>query len=256
MAKVVSLANTKRAAFIKLALSSLQTKDLQVYLGTASQPSAGEALLQKFNDASTIEAPTTGDSLFVVDANVTGNKQNEFISPTATDNISIEEGNVTHHLTLTYNWPYSLDSSNNIYGGTNAFVYVDHIRVYVPPKALLAAQYGAWFNIQPPETGNSYDFGREVFSGGLTMNYQSQMSISLTWTVPGAAVKTGQTWKYQLLYQHQAGTFWTQTTTITLPSCAKVTSLTKLKAGPNKTYTVTGSLKTDTTYAVEYTCAG
>jgi hypothetical protein len=78
----------------------------------------------------------------------------------------------------------------------------------------------------------------------------------MSWTVPGAAVESGHTWTYQLLDQREAGIFWTQNTTITLPSCAKVTSFSSLKAGPKNTFTETGPLTADTTYAVAYTCAG
>ena len=272
-AKIISLANTKRTEFVSLAVSALQTKDLQVYLGSATTPSPGEALLQQFDLASNIQYPKTGDSLFVVDANVAGNKQNQYISTTATDDILIgAQGTVTHNLTLTYNWPYSTASSNNTFGGINAFVYTDHIRIFVPPKASLiasyvssaATNYVAWNSYQP-ETGNAWDFSREVFAGDLNFNYPGQVTLYFSWTVPNAAVKSGHTWTYQLVYQHQAGIpsakysnteLYTQTTQITLPSCAKDMKLTNLKAGKTNTVTVTEPLTTDTTYAVSYTCAG
>jgi hypothetical protein len=278
MAKVVSKANSQRKAFVRLAVKALQTKDLQIYLGTSTQPSPAEAVLEKLNLASEIQAPATGDTLMVVDANVTGNKQSIYVYNSETDSISIAaNGDVTHTLTLTYNWPYNVNSSNNNYG--DPFQYLDHIRVYAPIKSALNNEYEAGYNgtysfdqCSPPTTYGYIpctDFGLAVFTGDLNMYYQNvpgvtqnAVSITLSWMVPGAAIKSGNTWVYKLLLQHEAGIFhWTQTTTISLPpSCTKVTKLTgKMKAEKNTTpttVTVTGPLTADTTYEVDYTCAG
>jgi hypothetical protein len=244
--RVKALATTKRSDFVKLMVLSFQRKDIQMYLNS----SQGEALLQQFHIASTIDAPKNGDSLLVVDANITGNKANNFISYTNQDNVTLDaQGNATHHMTLTYNWPVSAASTANDYGDNTE--YLDYVRVYAPPQAQLQAQSG-W----TPE-GVSTAFGRRVFAGRFYMKYGSKSSITLTWTVPHAAYQDAQGWHYTLLFQHQAGLIWTANTQLSLPSCAKVTSLNTFKAIPNSTntYAVQGYLSTDATYGITYTCS-
>ncbi|MEO7003337.1 MAG: DUF4012 domain-containing protein [Ktedonobacterales bacterium] len=244
LARVKVIANAKRSEFVHLLVSSLQTKDVQVYFNA----SGAEAVLARYHAASTIDAPPTGDSLLVVDANIIANKANDFIHYTMQDNVTLDaQGNATHHATLTYRWPVSAESSANNYGSTT--YYKDYVRVYAPPQATLQAQNG-W-----EAQGASTAFGRKAFAGILRLDYGATASITLTWTTPHAVVKSGATWQYQLLFQKQAGNTWNATTQITLPSCASnVGQITKLKSGANHTYSAQGYLYTDTTYALSYTC--
>src|SRR5262249_11059633 len=128
-ARVRQIAPTAMSQFVSLLYSSLHTKDLQIYLNAP----AGETLLQHSQIASTIQAPA-GDSLLVVDANVNGNKDNNFIHYTLQDQVAIDaSGNTFHHTTLTYNWPYTQESVLNNYGDTSR--YVNYGRIYLPPNS-------------------------------------------------------------------------------------------------------------------------
>ena len=242
--RVKAIASAKRSEFVHLLVSALQTKDVQVYFNA---PGA-EAVLMRYHAASTIDAPKTGDSLMIVDANVIANKANDFIRYTMQDNVSLDaQGNATHHATLTYRWPVSSESSANDYGSTT--FYKDYLRIYAPPQSTLQAQSG-W-----AAQGSDTAFGRRVFIGILYLNYGSTVTISLTWTTPKAAVQNGKTWQYSLLFQKQAGITWNATTQITPPSCASnIGQLSKLKAGANHAYIAQGYLYMDTTYALSYTC--
>src|SRR5262249_2845473 len=141
---------THMAQFLHLFQHALQTKDIQIYLNAEE----GEALLQKLHIASTIEAPETGDSLFVVDANISGAKSNYFITNTLRDQVTIDaSGNALHQTTLTYAWPESDYASKNNYGHDGKFRYDDYVRVYVPQSAVL---------------NNPYDAGWTFDAGALT----------------------------------------------------------------------------------------
>lgn len=247
MDKVKSLLKTERTKFVKLAFSALATKDVQVYF---NNPIA-ENILQKHHLASTLDAPTTGDSLFVVDANVIANKANNFITYSMVDDVTVDsKGNATHYLTLTYNWPQSAAYDANAYG--TKYFYNDYVRIYVPPKATLISQSGWNYN------GQQLEFGRAVFAGFLSFWYGSTATISVSWVVPGAAVKSGNAWTYQELIQHQAGNIWTVSMGIALPAaCGQVSSVTapwKAVTGKMPGATFKGPLTEDGTYQTVYTC--
>jgi hypothetical protein len=246
MARVKQILSAKRSQFVRLALDAFSTKDVQIFFNN----SVAEQILQKHSYASMIEAPTTGDSLLVVDANVIANKANDFISYTMTDKVSIDANGVaTHKLTLAYNWPVSAASSANDYG--SKYFYRDYVRVYVPPQASLLSQSGWAYN------GQSKGFGRLVFAGYLSLWYGGSQTITLSWKTPNAAVKSGSSWTYQELVQHQAGNIWTASMQLSLPSCGKVTGVTApWKATTNADgATFKGNLTVDETYTTTYSCA-
>lgn len=187
-----------------LLLNGLQTKDMQIYFNAAP----AENLLSLFHVASTIQAPA-GDSLFVVDANIAGDKANQYITSTLHDQVTIDNvGSVMHHTTLTYTW----SGDGPVYGSG---LYRDYVRVYVPPESVLQSQQG-W-----QVRGTSTAFGREVWAGFFTLTYGQVQTITLTWVEKGTAKKTTTSWHYQYLIQHQAGTQWQVNIQLMLPSCAK-----------------------------------
>lgn len=241
--RVRQIAPTALPKFISLFLNSLHTKDIQIYLNSPSV----EAILQQYQYASTIQAPA-GDSLFVVDANIISNKANYFMKYTINDQITIDtSGNALHTTTLTYNWPYSLASQQNNYGGIKDR-YTDYVRIYAPPGSILQSQDG-W----TPQ-GASQAFGREVWAGIFKLAYGSSGKITLTWMVHGAAIHDTHGWHYRYLLQRQAGITWKLNMQVALPGRAHITG----HSGSlllNKNGALAQPLTTDSRLGIDYTCS-
>ena len=78
---------------VQMLVSSLHTKDLQIYFKAAP----AEDLLKLSDLNATIQAPAS-DSLFVVDANIAGDTANQYITNTLNDKVTIDDnGDATHH---------------------------------------------------------------------------------------------------------------------------------------------------------------
>lgn len=242
-ARIEQILPTSIGKFASLMFSSLHAKDIQIYLNSTQ----AEDLLQQNHFASTIQDPAS-DSFFVVDANIISNKANYFMTYTLHDQVTIDaSGDATHHATLTYNWPQSANSQQNNYGGiTNA--YSDYVRIYVPPDSTLQTQNG--WNAQ----GTSQAFGRKVLAGVFHLQYGHSGTITLTWTVPHAAVHNAQGWYYHYLLQRQAGIVWNVNLQVALPACAHFLRTTgSLK--PNTAGVIAQSLTADSDLGVDYTCS-
>lgn len=248
MEQVKAMAGTpKLGQIIHLFVDGLHTKDLQIYLNA---PPA-EHLLQQFHLGSTIEAPPTGDSLFIVDNNIVADKANNTMSYVLHDQVTLDDkGNAVHHATLTYTWPSNAycAQQNWCYGSTP--YYEEFLRLYVPPKATLQNQDG-WYSGQ----GTEQAFGREVFYGRVLVPFGGSTTLTLTWTVPGAAVKDAAGWHYQYLLQRQAGISWSTAVEATLPACAQI------KGNPSQMaffgrhgMLLSPNLTGDTTLGVDYSC--
>ncbi|HCI79617.1 MAG TPA: hypothetical protein DHW02_08000, partial [Ktedonobacter sp.] len=182
----------------------VRTKDLQLYFNNSS----AETMLHLAHVDDTIASPS-GDSLMVVDANVSPNKANSFIQNTMSDQITIDaQGNAVHSTTLTYAWTIpGIDYGNPLYR--------DYVRIYVPPDAVLNQESGL------ARQSVTSAFGRKVLGGFLYLSYSQKDSITLNWTVPHVAVKDAQgMWHYQDEIQRQAGILRTMSVQITLPDKA------------------------------------
>jgi len=238
LARVRQLPSSALATFLQLMVSSVRSKDLQIYLNAG----VAENLLQSYHLDAAIQSPS-GDSLFVVDANFSANKANSFIINTMDDQVTIDaQGNATHRTTISYAW--TVKGQN--YGNP---LYRDYARVYVPPGSILRMQSG-W---EP--RGTSQAFGREVWAGIFTLSYGQIRTITLLWTVPGAARKITDGWYYQYLIQKQAGTQWNLNLQVTLPPCAiKTNTWSGLVSSDKRTATLTQSLKEDMNLGVKYGC--
>ncbi len=187
---------------VQMLVSSLHTKDLQIYFNAAP----AEDLLKLSDINATIQAPAS-DSLFVVDANIAGDTANQYITNTLNDQVTIDDnGNATHHTILHYAWL----KNGPVFGSP---LYSDYVRIYVPPGSSLQTQQG-W---QPG--GTSEAFGREVWAGSFTLSQGQTNTITLTWTEKGVAKKNAAGWHYQYLVQRQAGVTWILNLQVTLPAC-------------------------------------
>src|SRR6266700_5347517 len=218
-------------------ITSLQTKDLQIYFNAP----AAENLLQSLEAGATIQ-PSAGDNFFVVDANISANHVNQLLTKTMNDQVTIDrDGNATHHTTMRYAW-----LTNGETFGPPA--YSDYVRVYVPSGSSLQGQQG-W-----QARGTSHAFGREVWAGSFTLSYGETLTITLTWTAKGAAKKDAAGWHYQYLVQHQAGSSWRLNVRVTVPSCAGSTSGARIRVENGQTTALSQALVKDTTMHLDYRC--
>lgn len=240
LARVHQLPLSTLPRLMSLLFSSLRAKDVQVYLN----PPGAESLLQDTQLAGTIQAPQRGDSLFVVDANISPNKANQFIVNTMNDAVTLDSaGNATHVTTLRYAW---------ILPGTDYGVptYRDYLRVYVPPGSRLIQQPG-W-----QAFGVGQAFGRAVWTGLFTLTYRQVRTLTFVWVVPHAALRGSDgAWHYNYLLQRQAGVPWTWQVQVALPACGGIQDTgggIALRDRQHAVFTV--SPEQDMTPTVDYTC--
>lgn len=230
---------------VHLLVDSLSTKDVQIYL---NDPHA-EAVLEHFHIASTIEAPKEGDSLLVVDTNMAGTKANYFIQQKMTDRVTLDATGAANHVTtLSYTFPTGPDVLKNTFSVTPR-KYWSYTRVYVPPAAKLLSVSG--WNAVAKTTA----FGRQVWGSETRLTYGNTVTITLKWTLPGAAVKQGNLWTYDFMAQHQAGVTWNLDEQIQLPNCAKsITTTQPLKVAGKQSVAFSGPLSKDFQSSAQYTC--
>lgn len=239
MTRVRQIAGAALPRFLQLLANSMYSKDMQVYLNS----SVAEQLLQRFQLGATLQAPLD-DGLFVVDANVGGDKANEFIQSTVNDHVTLDAaGNALHHTTLTYAWT----KPGNVYGSP---LYKDYLRVYVPTNSSLQLQQG-WHAL-----GTSEAFGSKVWIGDFQLRYGQTLTITLQWTEPGAAKKDANGWHYQYLLQRQAGILRNVNLSIQLPLCAtRATFWGGLIASTQHGATLTQTLNENKSVGVDYGCS-
>jgi hypothetical protein len=224
---------------IQMLVSSFRAKDLQIAFDATSP---AENLLHLSHIDAAIQAPT-GDSVFVVDANIAGDTANQYITNRLDDQVTIDDsGNATHHTTIQYAW-----LKNGKFFGSP--LYSDYVRIYVPPGSLLLDQKG-W---QAGDTSKA--FGREVWAGSFTLSNGQTNIIKLTWTEKGVAKKDAAGWHYQYLIQRQAGVLWTLNVQVTLPACAvKTRTSGGLISHNSHITTLTKTLTEDTNLGIDYNC--
>jgi len=207
LARVRQLPTSALSKLLLQLVDAGRSKDVQIYFNS----SVVENELHSFHLDAAIQSPV-GDSLFVVDANIAGNKANNNIINTLDDQVTIDShGNAIHRTTLQYAWT----TAGQSYGNP---LYRDFARVYVPPGSMLLMQAG-W---QPRGASNA--FSREVWMGYFELSYGQTRTITLEWRVPAVASKVQSGLQYQYLIQRQAGVLWKLNLHITLPSCAVMTS--------------------------------
>lgn len=219
-------------------IQSIYTKDVQVYFNAG----AAESLLQQAHLDGSIQSPL-GDSLFIVDTNVGGDKANRFITSMLNDQVSIDmQGNAIHQTTITYAWLLP----GSIYGRSP---YQDYVRIYVPPGSILQSQQG-W----EPQ-GSNVSFGCQVWVGYFTLTFGQTRTITLTWKVPGASRYGVMGWNYPYLIQHQAGTLWTMQLHIIFPSTCELLSVSSGQVdGKKPEVTLNQSFSQNVALSLNYIC--
>lgn len=238
LARVRQLPSSDLSKFLLLMIDAVRSKDLQVYFNS----SVAENVLHRFGLDAAIQSPA-GDSLFVVDANISPNKANSFIVNTLDDQVTIDsQGNVLHHTTLQYAWTIAGQNYGNP-------LYRDYVHVYVPPGSTLLAQSG-W-----QARGMSNAFNRKVWMGFFTLSFGQTNSITLDWKAPSAASKDQYGWHYHYMIQMQAGIVWKLNLEIRLPSCATVTNRSRglvTQTGQNEK--LSQILDGDLNVGIDYVC--
>lgn len=204
-------------SLIKVMLTGIQTKDVQI----ASPTPAVQKVLSDLKLDSTVRSRSTGDTSFIVDANISGNKANYDIVNSVNDQVTLDaNGNATHHMSVTYVWPDTKQAETDLLFGLTT--YRDYLRLYLPQSATLSSVSG-W---SPRQQGTAYN-DRE-WAGFFSFLFPGTHTVTFTWTVPHAAVQNGTGWTYDYLIQHQAG--WTRqyTVTVTAPTACKPPTATPL----------------------------
>jgi len=223
--------------FLHILTNSLHSKDIQIYFNSTT----AESLLRQLHLDSAIQT-SMGDGLFIVDANIGGNKANGFMINTLKDQVAIDKsGNALHRTTINYAWTLP----GTVYGGS---VYQDYVRVYVPSGSLLKMQSG-W-----QAQGTSQAFGYEVWAGHFSLTFGQSITITLVWTVPAAATKHANIWHYQYLIQRQAGVQWQLHLQVTLPCVANNKQWEGLMPSNAQEAKLTQSLNGNLNVASAYSC--
>jgi hypothetical protein len=238
LSRVRQLSSGNVAKFLQLAVSSLHTKDIQIYLNANN----AENMLQNLHLNGSIQSPK-GDHLFIVDANIGASKANSFIANTVQDQVTIDEqGNAIHRTTITYAW--TLAGKN--YGNQ---LYHDYVRIYVPTDSTLSMQDG-WQSL-----GTNTAFGSQVWAGYFTLVYGQTRIINLVWTSHSVSKSGANGWHYQYLLQRQAGIQRTLEWQVMLPSCATMTNKWGgLVSNGKQEESLNQSLTQDLNIGVDFTC--
>lgn len=249
MTKLKTVLSGKKSQLLKVVLDAFATKDVQVYFNNP----VAEAMLKKFHLASVIEAPKTGDTQLLVDANVIANKANNYITYTMNDTVTIDRtGAATHTLTLTYNWPQSASYEANEYGSPGSRVsYQGYLRLYTPPSATM--NYSSGWQFQ----GWSNAYGLEVYGGFVSIFYPGFQVVTINYTVPNAATHNGGVWTYPLMLQAQPGhapnDLWAVTMSVKAP-CGKMTSASAPWTISGATAQLKESLSRNQSFTLTYAC--
>ncbi|HZC05979.1 MAG TPA: DUF4012 domain-containing protein [Ktedonobacterales bacterium] len=214
---------------LKMVQTSLQSKDVQLYLNDQS----AETLLTHLRLANTLPSATpSNDTLALVDNNVGANKANLYVTQAASDTVTLgPDGSAQHTLRLVYVYR----PAGSVFGDSPTFA--DEVQIYVPQGSKLGGSSGLSGVDAPSTQANA-----TVFGGKFAMAPFTTHTVILRWTTPATHMQA-----YHLVVDRQAGSLYTFSITIHLPastSDAQATSPLTLSAGQAR-YTTTGPLTTD-----------
>jgi hypothetical protein len=189
-ARLPSLTAAQRMTLGHALVRALIMKDLQIFTGGESRV---QSSMEAINVAGQVLAPS-GDSLEIVDTNLSGAPINPFIDETATDRITLDaRGEAQHQLHITYHY-------TALAGASPPPAYVDVVRAIVPNNSVGAVPSGPCAPVH------------------ATQAYHTVMACEFT-VAPGATVTIGFSWRatqgfgsasssqqaYSLLLQRQPG---------------------------------------------------
>ncbi|HEY7348003.1 MAG TPA: DUF4012 domain-containing protein [Ktedonobacterales bacterium] len=230
--KLHGLPTSKLVDIARAAITSLETKDIQVYL---SDKNAEALLAQHKFDGTITQGP--GDGVTIIDSNVGVNKGSQFTVVSYTDNVTLDaQGTATHNLTITYN--YKVTDPKTLFGQDR---YLTYLRVYAPANAKLKSLKG--LNGGSNQINHSDEPGRQMWGGYVNVQDGKRYSLHLIWSVPNAATADASAhWHYQLIFQHQSGSNQQLTLTVTAPGARAPILTYKGTIDKDKTYNITYAL--------------
>lgn len=192
MSKTFSAPKSAWPGLIGTLLSSLQQKDILLYLKDAKSQSA----VERVNFAGRVY-DYNGDYLNIVEANLGGAKSNLYIQENVKQQVKKDKNNLSETLTIDYKYPRRGDNcSLERQGGLClAGIYRDWIRIYVPKGAKLIKSSGAEVPFKATE-----DLGKTVFEGFFTVRPEGTAKLTIEYSVP---LKVDN--EYRLLIQKQPG---------------------------------------------------
>lgn len=206
--RVAILPSAQQSQLAHALLEDFVTRDIQLYFNDPGL----ESVLTSFGVDGAVQSPR-GDSLFVVDTNTGANYANMDVQQHATDTISLDaHGTATHDLTLTYTYPKTSHLFTDVYEAELGYwTYRDFARVIVPQNAHFIGQDGC-----PPTPTD--EPGHLAWGCSILFSQPNSVTLRFRWSVPGAATVDGNTIRYTLLIQHEAGTRNAVSVTITPPT--------------------------------------
>jgi Protein of unknown function (DUF4012) len=208
-AKLGALTAQQQGALAKSMLSYLTTKDIQLFASN----SRVEALFTAIGVAGQVVQPTEGDAMYLVDTNDGGSYANADLRESFSDHVMLDaSGGATHAMTITYTYaivahPYSQITE-----------YRNLARVIVPSAATRPAVSG------PCAPVSSVQAYHQVIACQFSLTRGASTSISYSWYAPSGVV-AGQTPRYRLFVQRQAGTAHGAHITVTPAPGATLSSL-------------------------------
>ncbi len=214
--KVRTMDKSKLIDFISLFGNDLRTKDIQMYFADQT----AEGVLAQYLDSSLIYQGTADDSLIVNDANISGNKIDQYLTEVITDHVTLDRyGNATHKLIIEYQFnippikgdPNQPDNcgggilnEQSVAGQVYDTIYNaqcdqyarDYRRIYVNPRATLIGSYSGFHtnasdasvftpsypNMLPPYLSDVPN--HEIISGYYIYMWVPQPDGTVQWQVP------------------------------------------------------------------------
>jgi len=229
--KAKSLSSDTLIQLAQTFLGDFQSKNIQIFL---TDPQA-ESYLRSYQATSQMYTGS-GDSLLLVNANVSGNKGSQYFSQNVTDKVQLDSrGGATHTMTIDYIWnpPPILDGTNadevySVLYDANAdanfgLYYRQYTRVYTAPHPQVLEASG-WQNGGIESTVSDFP-GRGMLGAHYILRGDASMhpvtwevpSVTLTWYVPHVYTP-GQ--PYHLTMERQSGVNTNLSVTVIPPPCA------------------------------------
>jgi Protein of unknown function (DUF4012) len=174
----------KMPLLFEAAAKSLTEKHILFYL----MDKKAEEAVKTLGVAGTINDYSSGDYLYINDANLGGRKSNLYVTQEVTQTVEKKAGYIENTLTITYKNPEKQD------GWLNS-VLPNWVRIYVPKGSELISNDGFDDFTSPYE-----EFGKSVFAGFVKVRPLGVAKITLKYKVPIDFPK-----EYRLLIQKQPG---------------------------------------------------
>ncbi len=190
LARVAQQPASKQATIMQQFVLALHTHDLQLYFND----SRVESLLTQLNISGAVQTPP-GDSLLVVDSNVSATYANADVTEVISDSVTFNaQGSANHSLTINYHFPVR----SHKYSQSLTRLYGDIIQVIVPARSHLKG-------IQGCATVNASQAGHADWSCKLVIWQGNDATVRIQWTTPNVVTRVQNTNHYSLLVQRQAG---------------------------------------------------